>query len=42
MLISVFGVGVQSFLEFVKQRVPAKQQCSVALNVFKHLVPPLK
>lgn len=41
-LISVFGVGVQSFLEFVKQRVPAKPQCSVALNVFKHLVPPLK
>lgn len=41
-LISVFGVGVQSFLEFVKQRVPAKPQCSVALNVFKHLLPPLK
>lgn len=29
MLISVFGVGVQSFLEFVKQRVPAKPQCVV-------------
>lgn len=39
---SVFGGGVQGSFQFVKQCVPVKQQCLVALNVLKHLVPPLK